>query len=84
MSNHIYLLAGAAFLLAGAAHGEATDAQVGQESLTAEQIVTLEPPASIAKMGATDKSKTENTPQELHPAAKPVYLNGGYYGSVDE
>lgn len=84
MSNHIYLIAGAAFLLAGTVHGEATDTQAIQESRTAEQIVTLEPPASIATMETTDKLRAENTPQEQHTTAKPVYLNGGYFGDLGE
>ncbi|HQT30929.1 MAG TPA: hypothetical protein PLE48_06710 [Thiobacillus sp.] len=84
MSNHIYLLAGATLLLAGAAHGEATDQKMEKESLRAEQMLTPEPPASIATMDASrNQSKTEESAKP-QATAKPVYLNGGYFGALGE
>lgn len=84
MSNHIYLLAGAALLLAGAAHGEASDPQMEKESLTAEQMLTLEPPASIATMDASKQQSKTVEPTKLQATAKPVYRNGGYFGDLGE
>jgi hypothetical protein len=84
MSNHIYLIAGAAFLLAGAAHGAEPARPEARASQTTTQTEAVEPTTSIATLDATDKLKAENTMQELDPAAKPVYYNGGYFGSLGE
>lgn len=84
MSNHISLLAGAALLLAGAAHGEASDPKMEKESLTAEQMLTLEPPASIATMDASRQQSKPEEPAKSQATAKPVYSNGGYFGELGE
>ena len=87
MSNHLYLLTGAALLMAGAAHGAATNPQMEEmekEAQRAEQMLTLEPPASIATTHTSKQQSNAEEPAKLLRSAKPVYNNGGYFGELGE
>lgn len=81
MLKQTLLLAGAALLFAGAAQAEAPEAQPTQARSDASH---KEAPAPAPEAGTTEIAKTlavraKDDGRELHPDARPVYLNGGYF-----
>lgn len=80
MFKTIPLIAGAALLFAGVAQAAAPEAQVDPEYA---KLANQEAPAPTAGDDTKDASGnrlTKEADQELHPDARPVYLNGGYFG----
>ncbi len=80
MFKTIPLIAGAALLFAGVAQAAETEGQVNPEHT---KIANTEAPAPTAGDEVKDVSGnrvTKEADQELHPDARPVYLNGGYFG----
>lgn len=77
MSKQILWLAGAAWLFAGAAQAESTEALATQARSALAQKEAPAPTAGIVTAEAPGKKAAE---RELHPDAKPVYLDGGHFG----
>ena len=80
MSKQTLLLAGVTFLFAGAAQADATEAQVTQESSVIAQQEAPAPTASVATTVESGNTAAKAAEQDLSPDARPVYLNGGYFG----
>lgn len=81
MSTQILIAAGAAFLFAGVAQAATPEAQQDREQMT---IAHQEAAAPKAGHDANEDAATrmaKESVQELHPDARPVYLNGGHFGS---
>jgi hypothetical protein len=80
MSKQILLLAGAALLFAGAAQACAPEAQADQAHSTIDQNDAPAPAASVAEVGTVGSAPAKKVGQERSDDAKPVYLDGGYFG----
>lgn len=74
------ILAGAAFLFAGFVQADAPNTQAEPARTTIAKQEAPAPAAGNITTDSADKSKTREANQELHPDARPVYLNGGYFG----
>lgn len=81
MSTQILIAAGAAFLFAGMAQAATPEAQQDREQITiAHQEAAARKAGQDAHEDAATRMAKESV-QELHPEARPVYLNGGHFGS---
>lgn len=80
MFKPIPLMAGAALLFAGVAQAAAPETQAGQEGATIAQKEVPAPKAGDDTRDTSGNSVAKEAEQELHPDARPVYLNGGYFG----
>ena len=81
MFRQMLLLAGVAVLFAGAAQAEAPEAQA---TLARSGVSHQEAPAPAPEAGTAETAKiladrAKDDERELHPDARPVYLNGGYF-----
>jgi hypothetical protein len=85
MSKQILLLAGAALLFAGTVQAEAPGVQSEQTRTTIAKnafvfsATNTEIEAARNCDATSNQDKNEAT-EELHPDARPVYLNGGHFG----
>ena len=81
MFKSYLLVTGVALLFAGPAHADNTEAQAMQARAA---IAKKEAPAPSATSEDLDAARrqgsTNEATEELHPDARPVYLNGGYFG----
>lgn len=80
MFKTIPLIAGAALLFAGVAQAAAPESQADPESTTVAHKEAPAPTAGDDTKDVSGNRVTKETEQELHPDARPVYLNGGYFG----
>jgi hypothetical protein len=80
------LLAGVALLFAGTVQAEAPDVQAEQARATIAKNEAPAPSATSAEIDAASncdaasKQEKNEADEELHPDARSVYLNGGYFG----
>jgi len=78
MLNRIGLLAGLVLLASGTALADAQGTSDDREKIAP---VEASAPATNGAVEREDASRAAKEPQqELHPDAKPVYSNGGYFG----
>lgn len=77
MIKQTLLLAGAAVLFAGAAQADAPEAQSAQarSGVSHQEAPAPTPDASTAETAKIIADKARDEEQELHPDARPVYLN---------
>lgn len=81
MKKGFFLMAGAVMLVSGAAWADMpTKVQAEQERVALAQ--TKEAGAAEAKAEAAMKTEGREEKSDLHPAARPVYNNGGHFGSA--
>lgn len=74
------LLAGAALLLGGTAQAATPEAQTDHKPTTVAHRDAPAPKAIDDTTLAPTTPPSREADQELHPDARPVYLNGGYFG----
>lgn len=74
------LLAGTALLLAGTAQAAEPEAQAEPESIAVAHQEAPAPRARDEARDTTANAAASEAEQELHPDARPVYLNGGHFG----
>lgn len=79
MSNRMNVLAALVWMVAGPALASEHDMPGDQQK---SGLAEASAPATSSAVETTNAARTEKkeTPQELHPDAKPVYNNGGYFG----
>ncbi|MBW8457872.1 MAG: hypothetical protein K0M58_05460 [Thiobacillus sp.] len=86
MSKQILLLAGAALLFAGTVQAEAPGAQTERARTTIAKneafvfSASTEIDVASRNCDAISKPDQNEATEELHPDARPVYLNGGHFG----
>lgn len=80
MFKTIPLITGAALLCAGVAQAAAPEAQVDPEYTKITNKEAPAPTAGDETNEASGNRVAKEAEQELHPDARPVYLNGGYFG----
>lgn len=84
MNKQILLMAGAALLFSGTSQAGAPETQADREHSTIAQKEAPAPIASDAKMKTVgSQSARKGVEQERPNDAKPVYLDGGYFGGSD-
>lgn len=74
------VVAGVALLFAGSVQAEAPETQSERARATIAKKEAPAPSATRAETDAASKQEKNEATEELHPAARPVYLNGGYFG----
>ena len=84
MSKQILLLAGAALLFANAAQACAPEAQVDPAHSTIDQNEAPAPAVSVAGPGTVGGTSSRKVEQRRADDARPVYLDGGYFGGSDD
>ena len=84
MSNRINVLVALAWLVAGNAMAEEQDMPGEPASAYQEKqgVAEASAPATVDAIEAKDSTGAtkQAAQQALHPSARPVYLNGGYFG----
>jgi hypothetical protein len=73
-------VAGMALMFAGTAQADAPDAQTDASRTALAKKEAPAPAAHDAAKQASDTPQANAAEQELHPDARPVYLNGGHFG----
>jgi len=71
---------GMALLWAGTVNAEAPDAQTDAPRMAVAKKEAPAPSARAPAKPAPAKPQANAAEQELHPDARPVYLNGGHFG----
>ena len=84
MSTQILLLAGAALLFAGTVQAEAPGVQSEQTRTTIAKNASVFSATNTEieatrNCDATSKQDKNEATEELHPDARPVYINGGHF-----
>lgn len=74
------LLAGVALLFAGTVQADSPEAQAKQASTAIAKQEAAAPAADRSARNVAARPATNEANQELHPDARPVYLNGGHFG----
>lgn len=85
MFKSYFPLTAAVLLFGAAAQADEPEAQTTDRELA--RVAHKEAPGATAGYGTKEASATKVTGgagQELHPCARPVYLNGGHFGGNGE
>lgn len=80
MIGRLLRVAGMAMLFAGTAQADAPEAQTDGARLALGKKEAPAPSAHDAARQAPDTPQANAADQELHPDARPVYLDGGHFG----
>lgn len=80
MMGRFLRAAALALLLAGTANADAPDAQTDAARTALAKKEAPAPSAHDAAKQAPIAPQANAAEQELHPDARPVYLNGGHFG----